>query len=136
MPSASLQVPGRARIVPGQPPYVPEVAEGEGLAGPVAELPGGLDRGGVAGDGLVPRAVGSQQARQARGQRDDPGVLAGRGGLVQAGQQAGPLGPGPRQRLLPAGQDRDRGRRGPGRRGGGAAGLAGEQVLARAAACW
>ena len=80
-----LQLPGRARIVPGQPPYVPEVGEGAGLAGLVAGLPGGLDGGGVAGDGLVPRAVVSQQARQARGQRDDPGVLPGCGGVVQAG---------------------------------------------------
>ena len=80
-----LQVAGRARIVPGQLPRVPEVAEGEGLAGRVAELPGGLHGGGVAGDGLVPGAVVLQQARQARGQRDDPGALPGRGGLIQAG---------------------------------------------------
>ncbi len=55
-------------------------------------------------------------------------MLTGCGGLIQAGQQAGPLGPGPHQRLVPAGQDWNHGRHVGDRRGGGT-GLGGEQGL-------
>jgi hypothetical protein len=35
-----LQVPGRAQVLTGQPPYDPQVEEGAGLAEPVAEVAG------------------------------------------------------------------------------------------------
>ena len=100
-------------------------------------MPCGLDRGGVAGDGLGPRAVAPQQPGQAGGQRDDPGVLAGAGGVVQAGEQAGALGAGPGQRLLPVGQGGNRGRD----RAVAAAAVPGRawramRASARAAVCW
>ena len=118
---------GRGRVITGHPPHVPEIGEGVGLAGPVTEMPRGLDRGGVPGDGLGPGAVAPQQPGQAGGQRDDPGVLAGGGGMVQASEQAGPLGPGPSQRLLPVGQVGRRGRYRAVRRAGSGAGLAGDE---------
>ena len=79
----------------------------------------------MAGDGFGPRAVMAQQGGQACGQGDDAGVLAGSGGMVQAGEQAGVLGPGSCQGLLTGGQGRDRGRHRAGRLGGGGTGLAG-----------
>jgi hypothetical protein len=85
-----FQHPGRGRVITGQPPNVPEVVEGAGLAKPVRELPRG--RGGMPGDGLGPVAVAPQQPGQGAGQRDDPGVLAGAGGVIQAGEQADALG--------------------------------------------
>ena len=48
-----LQGPGRDRVITGQPPHGSEVAEGTGLAEPVAEMPCGLDRGRVPGGGVV-----------------------------------------------------------------------------------
>jgi len=36
---------------------VGQVGEGAGLAGPVAELPGGVHGGGMAADGLMPGTV-------------------------------------------------------------------------------
>ena len=100
--------------------------EGVGLAEPVAEVLCGPDRGVVAGDGLGPRAIAPQQPGQPGGQGDDPGVLAGIGGVVQAGQQAGPLGADPGQRLLPVGQGGHRGRDRAIRGGRAGAGLAGQ----------
>ena len=38
MPSACSRRLGRARVITGQPPHGPEVAEGVGLAEPVAEV--------------------------------------------------------------------------------------------------
>ena len=122
-----LQIPRRAQVLAGQLPHVPQVGKGIGLAGPVAQIPGCRHGGGVAGDGLIPRAVIPQQARHARCQRDNPGQLALPGGLVQARQQAGPLGLAPRQRLPPAGQDRDLGRRTADGRSGSGAGPADQQ---------
>ena len=98
------------RVIIRQPPHDPEVVEGAGLAEPVTEMPRGLDRGGVAGDGLGPGAVAAQQRGKAGGEGDDPGVLAGAGGVVEAGEQVGALGPGPGQRLLMVGQGGNRGR--------------------------
>jgi hypothetical protein len=46
----------------------------------------------MTGQRLGPRAVVAQQAGQASGQRDDPGMLTSRDGVVQAGQQARALG--------------------------------------------
>jgi len=43
---ACLIVPGRGRVVTGQPPHDPEVVEGVGLAQPVAEV-------AVLGQGLL-----------------------------------------------------------------------------------
>ena len=106
---------------------MPQVGEGVGLAGPVAEVLRGAQGGGMAGEGLGPRAVVAQQAGQARGEGDDAGVLAGSGGVVQAGEQVGALGPDPGQGLLAVGQGGNRGRPGAGRRGGAGAGLAGQQ---------
>ena len=122
-----LQGLGRGRVITRQPPHVPEVAEGVGLAEPVTEMPCGLDRGCVAGDGVGPGAVVPQEPGEAGGQGDDPGVLAGAGGVVQAGEQAGPLGAGPGQRLLPVGQAGNRGRDRAVRGGRGGAGLAGDE---------
>ena len=50
-----------------------------------------------------------QQSGQAGGEGNHPGVLAGPGGVVQAGKQAGPFGPGPGQRPGAVRQVRDRG---------------------------
>ena len=83
----------------------------------------------MAGDGLSPRAVVAQQGGDAGGEGDNTGVLAGSGGVVQAGQQAGAFGPGPGQRLLGAGQAGNRGRYRADHRGGGSAGLAGKEVV-------
>jgi hypothetical protein len=44
------------------------------------------------------------RALDAYGESDDPGVLAGSGGVVQAGQQVGALGPGPSQGVFTVGQ--------------------------------
>ena len=90
-----LQGLGRGRVITGQPPHGPQVVQGAGLAEPVAEMPCGPGCGGVPGDGVGPRAVAPQQAGEAGGQRGDPGVLAGPGGMVQAGEQASALGAGP-----------------------------------------
>src|SRR4029077_16904883 len=55
------------------------------------------------------------------------GVLAGRGGVVEAGEQAGPLGAGPGQRLLPAGPDGNPGRDPALRNGRGRAAVAADE---------
>jgi hypothetical protein len=81
-----------------------------GAAGRVAGFLRGLDRGGLTGDGLVPRAIAEEQAGQACREGHHPGVLAGRGGLIQAREQAGAFGPQPRQSLFPVAQNRDSGR--------------------------
>ena len=99
-------------------------------------MPCGLDRGGVPGDGVGPRAVAPQQPGEAGGQSDDPGVLAGAGGVVQAGEQAGALGAGPGQRLLPAGQARNRGRDRAVRGAGAGRVWRAMRASARAAVCW
>jgi hypothetical protein len=52
-----LQGPGRARIIPGQPPRDPQVVEGVSLAGPVAEMLCGGQGSRMAGEGFGPRAV-------------------------------------------------------------------------------
>jgi hypothetical protein len=122
-----LQGLGRGREITRQPLHIPEVVEGAGLAEPVAEMPGGLDRGCVPGDGLGPRAIAPQQPGESGGQSGSPGMLAGLCGVVQAGEQVGALGPGPGQRLLLAGQDGNRGRDRAVRRGGSGAGLAGDE---------
>ena len=83
----------------------------------------------MAGDGLGPRAVLAQHRGDTGGEGDDAGVLAGPGGKVEAGDQAGALGPGPGQCLLTSGQAGNRGRPGAGRRRGGGAGLPGQQVF-------
>ena len=44
MPSASSRTPGRAEVVPGQPPHDAQVGEGVGLAQPVAEVAGDAQR--------------------------------------------------------------------------------------------
>ena len=98
MPSACFQRLGRARVVPAQPPHDPQVAEGVGLAQPVAEVPSGLHGGGVAGDGVGPGAIWRSKAAMRGGEGDDPGMLPGCGGMIQAGQQVGALGPRPGQR--------------------------------------
>ena len=90
-------------------------------------MPRGLDRGGVPGDGVGPVAVAPQEPGQACGQCDDPGVLAGPGGVGQAGEQAGALGSGPPQRLLTVGQVGNRGRYRAVRQAGVQAGLAGDE---------
>jgi hypothetical protein len=72
----------------------------------------------------------AQQDREAGRERDDAGVLAGSGGLAQAGEQAGALGPGPGQGLLAVGQGGNRGWYRAGR--GRGAGLAGEKGVGEA----
>jgi hypothetical protein len=81
--------------------------------------------GGMASDGLGPRAVMAQQGGDAGGEGDNAGVLAGSGDLIQAGEQAGAFGPVPRQGLHGAGQDTNSGRYRAGR--GGREGLAGQK---------
>src|ERR1019366_6410392 len=111
--------------MPDPSSQVPQIDEGVSVAQPVAEVPGGCYGGGVAGDGALPGAVVAQQGCDGGGERDDPGVAPGRGGVIQAGEQAAVLSPGPGQRLGAAGQARDRYRRrlrGPG--GAGGTGLA------------
>jgi hypothetical protein len=72
-----LQVPGRPPMIPGQSPQFPQVIEGVGLAGPVAEVPCGAQGGDMAGDGLSPRAFQTQQAGQPGPSADsDPQLLA------------------------------------------------------------
>ena len=110
MPRGLFQGLGRGRVVPRHPTHGPQVAEGAGLAKPVADMLRGLDRGRVPGNGFGPRAVVPQQPGEGGGQGDDPGVLAGGGGVVEADEQAGALVPGPGQRLLTAGQFRNRNR--------------------------
>src|ERR1700678_3944931 len=102
MPSACSWAWAAAGVIIGQPPDVSEGVEGTGLAEPVTEIACGLDRGRVAGDGLSPGAIAPQEPGDAGGQSDDPCVLAGIGSVIQAGEQAGALGPGPRQRLRTA----------------------------------
>src|ERR1700678_1593840 len=118
MPSACSWAWAAAGVIIGQPPDVSEGVEGTGLAEPVTEIACGLDRGRVAGDGLSPGAIAPQEPGDAGGKSDDPCVLAGIGSVIQAGEQAGALGTGPRQRLLTAGQGgnrrRDRAVRGDG----------------------
>jgi hypothetical protein len=106
-----------------------EPAAGGWLAEPVSQVPGGAQGSGVAGDGFGPRAVVAQQAGDAGGQGDDAGVLAGSGGVIQAGDQVGALGPGPGQGLLLAGQGGNRRRYRAGHRGGGSASLAGQECV-------
>ena len=72
----------------------------------------------------------AQQDREAGRERDDAGVLAGSGGLAQAGEQAGALGPDPGQGLLAVGQGGNRGLHRAGR--GRGAGLAGEKGVGEA----
>ena len=83
----------------------------------------------MTGDGVGPGAVISQQSGQAGGQANHPGMLAGPGGMVQAGEQVRAFGPGPRQRPGAVRQirdrDRRRGERGRGRPGPGLAGQPG-----------
>jgi len=74
-----------------------------------------------------PRGRRSQQPGEGGGQDGNPGVLAGGGGVVQAGEQAGPLSAGPGQRLLTAGQRGNRGRDRALRGGRAGAGLAGDE---------
>ena len=81
----------------------PKVGEGSGLAEPVTEIPRGLDRGCVPGDGVGPGPVVPQEPGKSGGEGGNPGVLAGPGGVVEAGEQAGALGAGPGQRLPLAG---------------------------------
>src|ERR1700678_3725689 len=90
-------------------------------------MPCGLDRGCVPGDGLSPGAVAPQQAGERSGEGGNPGVLAGAGGVVQAGQQAGAFGAGQGQRVLAVGQGGNRGRDRAVRGGGAGAGLAGDE---------
>ena len=90
-----LQSLGCGRVITRQPPHMPEVVKGVGLAEAVAERTCGLHRGCVPGDGLGPGAVAPQQPGQTGGERGNPSMLAGRGSLVQAGEQAGTLRPGP-----------------------------------------
>src|SRR6202034_3155847 len=89
-----LQGLGRGRVIARQPPDFPEVGEGVGLAEPVIEIPCGLERGCVPGDGLGPGAVAAQEPGDAGGESGNPGVLAGTAGVVEAGEQAGALGAG------------------------------------------
>ena len=70
----------------------------------------------------------AQQDREAGRERDDAGVLAGSGGLAQAGEQAGALDPDPGQGLLAVGQGGNRGLH----RAGRGAGLAGEKGVGEA----
>jgi hypothetical protein len=85
-----------------------QVVERAGLAELVTEMPSGLDSDGMPGDGVGPRAVVQEEPVEASGQGNDAGVLAIAGGVVQPREEAGALGPGPGQRLLRAGQDRQR----------------------------
>jgi hypothetical protein len=52
------------------------LVKGAGLGQSVAEVPGGLDGDGVAGDGAGPGAIVAQQGCRGGGERDDPGVLS------------------------------------------------------------
>jgi hypothetical protein len=52
-----------------------------------------------------------QESGHRGGQGDDPGVLAGAGDMVEAGEQVGPFGPCPGQRPRAVRQVGDRGRR-------------------------
>src|SRR5258708_10599816 len=64
----------------------------------------------MAGDGLGPETVLSQQSRNGGGKGDTPRMLAGSGGVVEASEQAGAFGSYPRQRprVLRQVADRDR----------------------------
>src|SRR5581483_8365760 len=97
-PQGLLDSLGRARVIICEPQHAPEVVQGVGLAEPVAKVPRALACGRVASDGIGPRAVAPQQHGQGGGEADHPRVLAGPGGVVEAGQQAGTLSTGPRQR--------------------------------------
>ena len=130
-----LQGPGRARIIPGQQAHAAQVTEGVRLAETVAEVLRGAPGGDMAGDGLGPRAVLAQQGREAGGEGDNAGVLARSRGVVQAGEQADPLGPGPGQRLRAVEQIRDRGRRGQRGLDGDRTSLVGQRAASAAAAC-
>ena len=90
-------------------------------------MPSGLDRECLAGDGICPGAVTPQQPGQARGEGDNAGVLVSAGDVVEAGEQAGTLGPGPGKSLLSIGHGGNRGRDRAVRRGESGAGLAGEE---------
>ena len=68
MPSASCRS-GRARVVPDRLPHVAQVGEGAGLRRAGRRAAGRPDRGDMADDGLVPRAVVLQQAARPRSAR-------------------------------------------------------------------
>src|SRR5580704_11536201 len=89
-----LQRLGPGRIIARHPPQVPQIVQGAGLAVLVADMPCGPRGGSVAVDGIGPGTVAPPEPGEPGGQSDDPGVLAGCGGMVQAGEQAGALSAG------------------------------------------